>query len=242
MTQPVRAEARGPVLEVTLDRPPANAIDAATSQALGAAFTRLRDDDALRAAVLTGGGERFFSAGWDLKAAAAGEPPDADYGPGGFGGFPELPGLTKPVIAAVNGMAVGGGFELVLAAHLAVAADDVECWLPEAGLGLVPEIGSVVLPRLVPRHVAYELLLTGKRLGADDLLRLGLVNAVVPSGELLAAARTMAATIAELPRAAVAAIMAVVQRTAALPVADAYRLLRSGGVEELDAALEAWRA
>ena len=94
---------RGAVLEVTLDRPKANAIDGATSRRMGELFAGFRDDPALRVAIVTGAGDRFFSAGWDLKGAAEGEPPDTDYGAGGFGGLQELPGLTKPVIAAVNG-------------------------------------------------------------------------------------------------------------------------------------------
>ena len=114
----VVVERNGPVLEVTIDRPKANAIDAATSQEMGAAFEEFRDDPALRVAILTGAGDRFFSAGWDLKAAAEGEDYESDYGPGGFGGFPELPNLNKPVIAAVNGLAAGGGFELVSGSRL----------------------------------------------------------------------------------------------------------------------------
>ena len=97
---------RGRVLEVTLDRPKANAIDGATSRRMGDLFAEFRDDPDLRVAVVTAAGEKFFSAGWDLKGAAEGEPPDTDYGMGGFGGLQELPDLNKPVIAAVNGMAV----------------------------------------------------------------------------------------------------------------------------------------
>jgi len=127
---PIRITRHGAVMEVVLDRPKANVIDAATSRLMGAAFVRFRDDPDLRAAIVTGGGDKFFSAGWDLKAAAAGEAPDTDYGVGGFGGIQELPGLNKPVIAAVNGMAVGGGFELALSADLILASHRARFALP----------------------------------------------------------------------------------------------------------------
>src|SRR5260221_8886060 len=104
---PLRVARRGAILEVVLDRPKANAIDAVTSRAMGQVFAQFRDDPELRVAILSGGGEKFFSAGWDLNAAAAGEPPDADYGVGGFGGIQQLPGLNKPGIAAGHGIAVG---------------------------------------------------------------------------------------------------------------------------------------
>ena len=166
----VRTDVRDTVLEVTLDRPPANAIDAATSRELGEAFATLRDDPTLRAAVVTGGGDRFFSAGWDLKAAAAGD--DEDFGPGGFAGLTELFDLDVPVIAAVNGMAVGGGFELALACDLIVAVRNAELFVPEVNLGFVPDAGGVVrLPRRLPRALAMELLLTGRRMAADEALR-----------------------------------------------------------------------
>src|ERR1700690_1264473 len=126
MPSSVRTTRNGRILEVTLDRPKANAIDTPTSRELGETFRGFRDDPELRVAIVTGGGDKFFSAGWDLKAAAAGtEAPDADYGVGGFGGLQELIGLNKPVIAALNGMAVGGGFELALSADLILAAEHV---------------------------------------------------------------------------------------------------------------------
>jgi crotonobetainyl-CoA hydratase len=146
MTEALKLERRDGILEVTLDRPKANAIDAATSRAMGEAFCAFRDDPGLVCAILTGGGERFFSAGWDLKAAAAGESADSDFGAGGFGGLSELFDLNKPVIAAINGHAVGGGFELMLACDMAVAAADAQFWLPEARLGIIADSAALRLP------------------------------------------------------------------------------------------------
>ena len=225
----VAIEKRGAVVEITLDRPKANAIDAATSRALGAAFIGFRDDPALRVAIVAGAGDRFFSAGWDLKAAAAGD--TTDYGPGGFAGLTELFDLDKPVIAAVNGMAVGGGFELALAADLIVAADTAEFFLPEIRIGIVPDAGGILrLPRRLPRAVAMEMLLTGSRLSASDALRFGLVNRVVTGGELMSTARALAADLATLAPLALRAIKAVTSATETLPVAEGYAVMRSGAV------------
>ena len=146
MPDPLKIERRGRVLEVTLDRPKANAIDAATSIRMGEVFSDFRDDDGLWVAILTGAGSRIFSAGWDLKAAAGGEHERMDYGPGGFGGITELWDLHKPVIAAVNGIAVGGGCELMLAADLVVASEAAEFWFPEARLGNMADAGGGAAP------------------------------------------------------------------------------------------------
>lgn len=230
-TGEVRVAVDGPVLEVVLDRPKANAIDAATSRELGRVFADFRDDSALRVAILTGSGDRFFSAGWDLVAAAEGEEFEADYGEGGFGGFCELPGRHKPVICAVNGMAVGGGFEIALAAEFVVAADHATFFLPEAGLGIIPDAGSVRLPRMLPAVVAREVLYAGRRLSAVEAAQWGLVNRVVPGEELLAVARELAEKIVASAPLAVEAIITIEQTTKQLSLDAAFGRLRSGDIE-----------
>jgi len=235
----VRTEVVGPgILLVTLDRPKANAVDVRTSGELYDAFARLERDPELRAGVLTGAGDRFFSAGWDLKAAAAGEAVDADHGPGGFGGLTELHGRRTPVIAAVNGMALGGGFEIALAADLIVAADHAELALPEVTLGLVPDSGGLLrLPRRLPQNLAAELLLTGRRMSAGEAQAHGLVAAVVPGDELLDAALVLAGRICAAGPLAVAAVMEVLERTHALGIEQGYELLRGGSLPGYEAML-----
>jgi crotonobetainyl-CoA hydratase len=221
------------VLLVTLDRPKANAIDVATSHALYDAILRLEDDADLRVGVLTGAGQRFFSAGWDLKAAAAGEAVDADHGPGGFGGLTEFFGRTKPVIAAVNGLALGGGFELALAADLLVLAEHAELALPEVNLGLVADSGGLLrLPRRLPSVVATEMLLTGRRMTAAEALQHGVTNRVVPSETLVHAALILARQVRAAAPLAVAAVLEVTEATANIGVEAGFSLLRGG---ELDA-------
>jgi len=226
---PVRTEAADGVLLITLDRPRANAVDVATSHALYDAFARLEGDASLRAGIVTGAGDRFFCAGWDLKAAAAGEAVDADHGPGGFAGLTELHGRSKPVIAAVNGIAAGGGFELALAADLVVAAEHAEFSLPEATLGIIPDAGGVLrLPRRLPRPLALELLLTGRKMAAREALDRGLVNQVVPASQLVPAARALAERIAAAAPLAVAAILEVLEATEGISVPAGYEALRAG--------------
>ncbi len=228
MSDPVRREVDGHVLVITLDRPKANAVDVATSQALYDAFAQLQDDPALRVAILTGAGDRFFSAGWDLKAAAAGEAVDADHGPGGFAGLTEFFDRSKPVIAAVNGLALGGGLELALAADLIVAAEHAEFALPEVLVGVVADSGGLLrLPRRLPEAVAREMLLTGRRMGASEAERWGLVNRVVAAEDLMGAALDLAAQICAAAPLAVAAVQEVLAETAALDVREGFRRLRS---------------
>jgi crotonobetainyl-CoA hydratase len=227
MSDAVRIDRTDGVVTLTIDRPKANAIDAATSVEMGNAFVEFEADPSVRVVIVTGAGEKFFSAGWDLGAAGAGEEFDSDYGPGGFGGFVDLPNRTTPVIAAVNGMAVGGGFEIAMAADLIVAADHAQFFLPEAGLGMLPDAGSVRLPRLLPAHIAREMLLTGRRMGADEAAQFGLVNRVVSSANLRAAAHALAAEVAASAPLSVAAILDIERRTAALQTIDAMREIKT---------------
>jgi crotonobetainyl-CoA hydratase len=120
MSDGIKTVTNGPVLEVTIDRPKANAIDLAASRRLNEVFCAFRDDPALRVAIITGAGDRFFSPGWDLKGAATTEESDSDWGVGGFGGLNHPRNLNKPLIAAVNGIACGGGFEVVLGTDIIV--------------------------------------------------------------------------------------------------------------------------
>ncbi len=234
MIDGVRTERRGAVMTVILDRPTANAIDGATSRALGAAFIEYRDDPELRAAIVTAAGERFFSAGWDLNSAEA-ESVEVDNGPGGFAGLTELFDLQKPVIAAVNGMAVGGGFELALSCDLIVASEHAEFFLPEINIGIAPDAGGAIrLPRRIPYHVAMEMMLSGRRISAAEAQRWGLVNRVVAKENLIAEANTLADEIATKAPLAVAAIKEIVTSTAALSERAAFELLRSGKLERYE--------
>jgi crotonobetainyl-CoA hydratase len=228
MNYALKVTRTGPILEVILDRPKANAIDAATSRRLGALFCEFRDDPALRVAIITGAGEKFFSAGWDLHAAAGGEPVDSDYGLGGFAGLTELHDLNKPVIAAVNGLAVGGGFELALACDLIVAAEQAEFFLPEVLVGVLADAGSFRLPKRLPRSIALEMLLTGRRMSAQEAKGWGLVNAVTPLDKLMDKAREFAYTIIRAAPLAIAAVKEITRTTEALGVQACYELMRSG--------------
>lgn len=218
---PVKTRRDGHVLEVTLDRPKANAIDLATSRLMGETFRAFRDDPELRVAVLTGGGDRFFCAGWDLKAAAGGDAVDADYGIGGFGGLQELGNLNKPVIAAVNGIACGGGLELALAADLILAAENASFALPEIRSGTVADAATVRLPKRIPYHVAMDLLLTGRWFDPAEAMRWGLVKSVHPQAELMGVARDLAQHLASGPPLVFAAIKQIAREAETLSFFDA---------------------
>src|SRR5271166_5074051 len=210
MSDGVRIAKDGSVLEVTIDRPKANAIDLATSRRLNEVFLSFRDDKSLRIAIITGAGERFFSPGWDLKAAAGGEKSDEDWGPSGFGGLNYPRNLNKPLIAAVNGIACGGGFEMVLGT--------------EINVGVLADAGCIKLRRRIPYHVAVEFLFTGRWMDAAEAKHWGLANHVVPKGQSLAKAREIAHQLAEGPPLLFPAIKQLLRHTEMVPEHQAFEL------------------
>ncbi len=231
---PVKTNVVGHVLEVVLDRPKANAIDLMTSREMGQVFKRFRDDPDLRVAILTGGGDRFFCAGWDLKAAADGDAVDGDYGVGGFGGLQELRGLNKPVIAAVNGICCGGGLELALSADIILAADHASFALPEIRSGTVADAASVKLPKRIPYHIAMEMLFTGRWLAAEEAARWGMINQIHPADQLMGKAREMAALLASGPPLVYAAIKEIVREAEDMTFQDAMNRITKRQFETVD--------
>ena len=232
--QSVVTDRRGPVLQVTLDRPKANAIDVATSRELGEVFAGFRDDPELRIAIITGAGDKFFCPGWDLKAAAEGEAVDSDYGVGGFGGLRELPNLNKPVIAAVNGICCGGGLEWALSADIILAAEHATFALPEINSGTIADAATLKLPKRIPWHIAMELLFTGRWMDAAEAHQWGLVNEVIPPEQLLERAHELAATLAEGPPLVFAAIKEVSRAAENMRFQDALDAITSRQFPTID--------
>jgi crotonobetainyl-CoA hydratase len=221
MSDVVMTRRDGAILEVTLDRPKANAIDLATSRLMGETFKAFRDDASLRVAIVRTAGDKFFSAGWDLKAAATGDAVDGDYGVGGFGGLQELRDLNKPVIACVHGMAVGGGFELALACDLIYASETSSFALPEIRAGTLADAATVKLPKRIPYHVAMDLLLTGRWMDVLEAHRWGLVNEVHPADQLEERVWDVARLLASGPPLVFASIKEVARAAEALTFQDA---------------------
>src|SRR5438477_10046527 len=213
MSDGISTATHGAVFEVTIDRPKANAIDLAASRRLSQAFAAFRDDPALRVAIVTGAGERFFSPGCDLKGAAAGEESDEDWGAGGFGGLNYPRNLDKPLIAAVNGIACGGGFEIVLGTDIIVTEAHAKFALPEIHVGVLGDAGHIQLRRRIPYHVAVEFLMTGRWMDATEARHWGMTNHVVPKGQALAKAREIARQLAAGPPLLYPAIKQLLRHT-----------------------------
>jgi crotonobetainyl-CoA hydratase len=218
------------VFTLTLHRGKANAIDAVTSRQMGEAFASFRDDPAMRVGVVQSGNDKFFCAGWDLKAAAeTGEAPDSDYGIGGFAGLQSLPDLNKPVIAAVGGLCVGGGFELALAADIIIASDAARFSLPEFRAGTLADAATLKLPRRIPYHIAMDLLFTGRWMEAAEAARWGLVSELVPPDALAARVAERAALLAAGPPLVFAAIKQVARESEGMPFAAALARVNARG-------------
>jgi crotonobetainyl-CoA hydratase len=218
---PIRTRREGAIVEVTLDRPKANAIDLVTSRIMGLMFRDFRDDESLRVCILRAEGDKFFCPGWDLKAAAGGDAVDGDYGVGGFGGLQELPNLNKPVIAAINGICCGGGLELALSCDLLLASDNATFALPEIRSGTVADAASIKLPKRIPYHVAMDLLLTGRWFDAEEALRWGLLKEITTPADLLAKTWNLARLLESGPPLVYAAIKEVVREAEDMRFQDA---------------------
>ena len=226
----VRFDIDGHVARVTIDRPERmNAVDLATADELEAVWQKIESDENIRCVVLTGAGDRAFSAGADLKAG--GDKSGLEYwtsaNPQGFGAIALRRSLKIPVIARVNGLALGGGMEMVLGCDIVIAADTARFGLPEAKVGNLPLAGGMtLLPRLIPRNIAVGMMMTGRMVSAEEMARYGLVNAVVPADELDAEVDRWVDDILACAPLCLRAIKATVHETGELPAdrAQAVRL------------------
>jgi enoyl-CoA hydratase/carnithine racemase len=223
MSDEVTRERRGQVEILTINRPEArNAINGAVSRAMSAALDELADDDGCRVVVLTGSGDKAFSAGMDLKAFAAGEAGDIMGANGGFAGLTQRT-FDKPLIAAVNGHALAGGCEIMLACDLVVAVDEATFGIPEVKRGLFAGAGALIrLPKRIPTAVALELALTGEPISAQRAYDIGLINRVVPRPRLMDEAMALAEVIAENAPLAVRASKSIMKEAGELPDAQGW--------------------
>ena len=209
----VKIEVRDGVLILRVDRPKVlNALNAQTVEEIYRVFAMAREDRNIKAVIVTGGGEKAFVAGADINELAQKTPiTGKETSQRGQFIFSFIERFPKPVIAAINGFALGGGCELAMACHIRIASDKAQIGLPEVSLGIIPGYGGTQrMARLLGKAKALELICTGDRIGAEEALRIGLVNKVVPADQLLAAAEEMARKIMTRgPLAVRAAIEAV---------------------------------
>lgn len=220
-------ERDGAIAVVTVNRPKVlNALNAVTIAELGRAFAELKTDDTVRVVILTGAGEKSFVAGADISELAAQTGASAQATAlAGQAAFAQIEHLGKPVIAAVNGFALGGGCELSMACHIRLASEHALFGQPEINLGIIPGFaGSQRLPRIVGRSKALEMLLGGDPIKADEALRIGLVSTVLPAAELLPKAMELAAKFAAKAPVARRYILDCVVRGASMPFADAQKV------------------
>lgn len=230
----IKTRVESGILEITLDRPKANAVDLMTSRKMGEVFQDFRDDPDLRVAILTAAGAKFFCPGWDLKAAADGDEVDGDYGVGGFGGMQELPRLNKPIICAVNGICCGGGLEIALSTDIILAAEHATFALPEIRSGTVADAASIKLPKRIPYHIAMELLLTGRWVDAKEAHHWGFVNEILPADKLMERAWELARMLASGPPLVMAAIKEVVRDAEDSKFQDTLNRITTRQLETVD--------
>ncbi|MEI8127008.1 MAG: crotonase/enoyl-CoA hydratase family protein [Actinomycetota bacterium] len=222
MADEILQERRGHVQLITINRPEArNAMNRAAAIALSDALDAAELDDDVWVIVLTGAGDKAFSAGMDLKAFATGEFPVTDKG---FGGITQRV-CPKPIIAAVNGSALAGGFEMMISCDMVVAADHAKFGIPEAKRGLVAGGGGLIrLGKLIPIAIAYEMALTGDPIDATRALELGLINAVVPGDQVIEGALALAERIAANAPLAVRTSKSVMKSSLEITEAEAWNL------------------
>jgi enoyl-CoA hydratase len=225
MPEEVLRERRGNVEILTINRPEArNAINGAVSRAMSGAMDELATDADCWVVVITGSGDKAFSAGMDLKAFSSGEGGDIMGANGGFGGLTQRE-FPKPIIAAVNGSALAGGFEIMLSCDLVVAAEHATFGIPEAKRGLIAGAGGLIrMPKRLPMAVALELAMTGDPIDAERAYALGLVNKVVPADQLMAEAVALAERIAANAPLAVRYSKSVMKRAAEVSESDGWAI------------------
>ena len=236
MSNVVHTERRGKVLEITIDNPPANAIGHEVSHGLSDAFVTLRDDPDLMVGIVTGAGEKFFSPGWDLKEGAAqydaaekqgkGHESWAGQPEGGFAGITEMFDLNKPVIAAINGYAVGGGWEIALSCDFAYAVPHAQFFIPDAHMGFIADAGAIqTIPRRLPFVVAMDVLMAGRRVDAEEALKWGLINEIVAPEKLMKRAREQADYLADAGPLALMATKEVVRHAMNCSIPECFQML-----------------
>lgn len=230
MEELVETERVGHVLRIVLNRPKVNALNGTMSQAIYRAAKTLQDDPALRVGIITAKGERVFSAGWDFTEASVAENGESvGHGDGGFAGITRYWDLKKPLIAAINGAAVGGGFEMALAADIILMADHAFFQLPELQRGFLPDAGGVQrLPLRIPYNVAMEMILSGRRMEAAEAERWGLVHKVVPASQLQDASLALANLIATGAPLALQALKEVMRGMDGKTLPEAMEMTKPG--------------
>jgi enoyl-CoA hydratase/carnithine racemase len=225
MADDVLRERRGHVEILTINRPEArNAINGGVSKAMSSIMDELADDTECWVVIVTGSGDKAFSAGMDLKAFSSGEGGDIIGASGGFAGL-TMRDFPKPIIAAVNGSALAGGFEIMLSCDLVVAAEHATFGIPEAKRGLIAGAGGLIrMPKRLPMAVALELAMTGDPIDAERARALGLVNKVVPAASLLDEAVALAERIAANAPLAVRYSKSVMKRAADVPESEGWKI------------------